>query len=387
MRFKSDSQRKAVFAQMNRFSSSEDRKFDFKLANIIKFKSKPKEEVVIEVKDTKDWDAKAKKLVDEFDESKFSDREYEYDYKNVALKKYGKEMQDVPVIKSGRDRNVYLLNEENVLKVAKSPEGLMQNTCEGDCYFNIVPDVSEKGSDYAVVERADRDDPRTRKFLKPIQGYHQTQVELHPSNLQNDLLKIDEEYGTDVYNILNYDVAWNDFTAPRNWGWKEDMPKLTDAGALSTHAIKKLEKGDPTRTEWRMILDERRKTRKELGLDNKFSDLDDLTYVKKRNRDNYALVNVDLDKFDTNWKKDEGYYVGPGGEGGIGSRYENVKEYLTTTKEPVEAPEVTRMKAIDVVSFTDGRHRAAVLRDLGAKKMTILVPKEDKGWFEDNFGV
>jgi hypothetical protein len=333
MRFKSDKQRKAVFARMG---------------------------------------------------NKFSD--YEYDYKNVAIKKYGKQMQEVPAIKGGRDRNVYLLNEENVLKVAKSPEGLMQNTCEGDCYF-AVPEVGERGSDYVVVERANRDDPRTRKFLKPLEGYSQTQVQLHPSNLQQDLQKIDEEYGTDIYNVLNYDVAWNDFTAPWNWGWKEDMPLLVDPGALSMNAITKLERHDPTRKEWQLILDERRRARRELGLDNKFSDLDDLTYFKKRNRDDYDLVEVDLGKFDANWKKDPEYYVGPGGEGGIGNRYDNIKDFLINASEPIEAPEVTRMKSIDVVSFTDGRHRAAVLRDLGAKKMTILVPKEDKQWFEDNFGV
>jgi len=106
-----------------------------------------------------------------------------------------------------------------------------------------------------------------------------------------------------------------------------------------------------------------------------------------RDRSDYVLVDVDMGKFDESWKKDSEYYVGEGGKGGIGSRYDSMKELLSTTTEPIDAPEVTRMHSNDVVSFTDGRHRVAALRDLGAKKATILVPKEDKEWFEDNFGV
>jgi hypothetical protein len=40
----------------------------------------------------------------------------------------------------------------------------------------------------------------------------------------------------------------------------------------------------------------------------------------------------------------------------------------------------------NVVSFNDGRHRTAALRDLGAKKITLIVPRKDKKWFQDNFG-
>ena len=250
MKFKSDSQRRAAFRNMNKLSY-DPIKIGFKKADIIKFKEKIKDE-------------------DDDDSNKFSDydypRDYEYDYENVALKKYGKQMKGVPVKKGGRDRDVYLLDDERVLKVAKTAEGLIQNTCEGDCYLEIVPDVYEKGSDYVLAERANRDDPRTRKLLKPLLPYYQTLVEKRPSDLQEDLHKIDEEYGTDLYDVLNYDVGWSDFTSVPNWGWKEDMPKLIDAGSLSANALKKLESGDPTRREWHMILDERRKARRELGL-------------------------------------------------------------------------------------------------------------------------
>ena len=269
MRFRSPDQRKAVFANINRFSN-EDKKIGFKVAHLLKFKSEPKEEVVIEMKDSKEWDDKAKKLIDEFDENKFSDHDYsgdyKYDYENVALKKYGKHMNEVPVKKGGRDRDVYLLDEEKVLKVAKSPEGLMQNTVEGDAGLDIVPNVSETGSDYVLAERADRNDPRSMRFLKPLREYHQVQIEHHPSELQGDLEALDNEYGTDTLNILSYDVNWKDFTAPRNWGWKNDMPKLIDPGALSQNVLHKVAKDDPTRREWQLILEERRKTRRDLGL-------------------------------------------------------------------------------------------------------------------------
>jgi hypothetical protein len=371
MRFKSESQRKAMFANMNRMSD-EPRKIQFKQANVIKFQTAPKESSVIKVKDLKD-------------DIKFSE---EYDDKpTVAVKRYGKEMMTVPVKRGGRDRDVYLLDEGKVLKVAKSPEGLVQNSYEGDSYLELVPEVYEKGADFVVAERADRNDPKSMKLLKPLKSYTQDDFLKRTSPLQAELNKIDEEYGTDMYNVLNYSPAVGDFTSPRNWGWKEDMPKIIDPASLSVEAIRVVERTSPIKRDWQQVLSDRRRVRRELGLDSRFSELDNIEYYKKRNRDNSVLVDVDIGKFDANWKKDPESYVGLNGEGGIGNRYNNVKEFLSTVKEPVEAPEVDRMKSIDVVSFTDGRHRVAALRDLGAKRTTLLVPKRDKQWFEDNFGI
>jgi len=198
------------------------------------------------------YDMPIKKLDDS------AENELSIDPQRIALRRFGKDYIEAERIGGGRDRDVYLFGDEKVLKVAKKPEGLMQNECEGDYGLEVVPELYEKGEDYVVVEKALRDDPRSRILLKPLQSYHQGQIRMHPHDLQQDLTKIDEEYGTDMLNILSYDVAWGDFTAPRNWGWKEDMPKLVDPGTLSINAITKLERNDPTVGDWRQILWERR---------------------------------------------------------------------------------------------------------------------------------
>ena len=241
MRFVSDNQRKACFAAINRFSDNPI-KIQFKQANVIKFKTTEKPKGV--------------------ETNKFSDGEYP----TVAIKRYGKEMMNVPVKKGGRDRDVYLLDKEKVLKVAKSPEGLVQNSYEGDSYLDLVPEVHEKGFDFVVVERADRNDPKSIKFLKPLKYYTQDDATKRTSELQEELHDIDEEYGTDMTNILNYSPHWGDFTSSRNWGWKEDMPKIVDPASLSIEAVRKLERTSPIRGEWQQVLSERRKARRELGL-------------------------------------------------------------------------------------------------------------------------
>jgi len=216
--FKSDSQRRAVFAQLNKFAIDPER---------------------------------------------------------IALRRYGKEMHSVPMKRSGRDRDVYFMDEDKVLKVAKHPEGLIQNVYEGDSFLDIVPEVHERGEDYVVVERADRDDPRSLKFLKPMRAFAYLETDPRTNEatkrlheFQDALQKVDEEYGTDTSDIVaNYTFAYNDFIAPRNWGWRNDMPKLVDPGALSVEAVHKLPRTDPTMRDWRDILYERRKARKELDLD------------------------------------------------------------------------------------------------------------------------
>lgn len=218
MKFKSDSQRRAVFAQLNRFA---------------------------------------------------------IDPEKIALRRYGKEMHSVSTKRSGRDRDVYFMDEDRVLKVAKHPEGLIQNVYEGDAYLDIVPEVHERGEDYVVVERADRDDPRSFKFLAPMRGFSYLDTDPRTAEdtkklheFQDVLENIDKEYGTDTSNVVaNYNFAFGDFTAPRNWGWRADMPKLVDPGALSVEAVRKLPRTDPTMRDWRDILYERRKARKELSLD------------------------------------------------------------------------------------------------------------------------
>jgi hypothetical protein len=95
------------------------------------------------------------------------------------------------------------------------------------------------------------------------------------------------------------------------------------------------------------------------------------------------LVWVDTDKFDKAWSKDKGFYIGPMGVGQIHNRYpdfikllqmprEQRKPLLWGKKQEITASEVYVDKNGEV-SFSNGRHRFAVLRDLGAKKIPVSM--------------
>lgn len=89
-------------------------------------------------------------------------------------------------------------------------------------------------------------------------------------------------------------------------------------------------------------------------------------------QDNMRLVEVDVAKLDAAWKKDTGYHLPPDGSNDIGNRRERFKEFLETGK-PVNAPRVFLDEGR--VSFEDGRHRTAVLRDMGKSKIVVAVDK------------
>lgn len=96
-----------------------------------------------------------------------------------------------------------------------------------------------------------------------------------------------------------------------------------------------------------------------------------------------VLINVD--RFDAAWAKtDPELYIGPGGTGAtIGKRYQGFGDWLDSeeigedvpVQQRVEAPEVY-VNEDGVVTFTNGRHRFAWLRDHGAKKMIVSMPPE-----------
>ena len=101
-------------------------------------------------------------------------------------------------------------------------------------------------------------------------------------------------------------------------------------------------------------------------------------FVKQVRSKDEVLVPIDPKKFDPVWKKDQGFYVGPGGsDNAIAGRYKRFEKWLVdhpTT--PIEAPIVSWNEYTDCPSFSDGRHRFAVLRDQGVDKIYIAVPKK-----------
>ncbi len=87
--------------------------------------------------------------------------------------------------------------------------------------------------------------------------------------------------------------------------------------------------------------------------------------IKSPSAVDQVQVRINTSAFDEGFKRDGAYYVGQGGksESGVSGRYRGFEEYLKTGK-PIEMPQV-HVDDNGVVSFTDGRHRYAVMRDRG----------------------
>jgi len=86
------------------------------------------------------------------------------------------------------------------------------------------------------------------------------------------------------------------------------------------------------------------------------------------------LVNVNPSAFDEAFSKTGWQYVGEKGKEGISGRYEKFENFLKDAKS-IEASNVSVNKDGGIV-FGDGRHRYAVLRDMGLDELPIVMDKE-----------
>ena len=94
------------------------------------------------------------------------------------------------------------------------------------------------------------------------------------------------------------------------------------------------------------------------------------------------FVEVNVKDFDKLFKNDTAdTYIGKGGEGGIANRYEAFKEYLGTNL-PIAASEaflkIGRDGKLASAGFENGRHRYAVLRDLGLRSIKMHISGDAK---------
>ncbi len=106
-------------------------------------------------------------------------------------------------------------------------------------------------------------------------------------------------------------------------------------------------------------------------------------FIKEPRSAGDVLVAVDPKKLDEVWKNDSGFYIGPGGAGQIGDRYPRFQQWLKDNPgTPIKAPIVSWDPYNNIPSFTNGRHRFSVLRDMGAQKVYLAVPKEDVAIFQ-----
>lgn len=91
--------------------------------------------------------------------------------------------------------------------------------------------------------------------------------------------------------------------------------------------------------------------------------------------DSHKLVLISTDTLNELFKKDSTSYLEPFGANGEERGYENFCKYLKTGKK-IYAPMVTINNFNDKLSasISDGRHRFAVLRDMGMEAIPVAIP-------------
>lgn len=87
-----------------------------------------------------------------------------------------------------------------------------------------------------------------------------------------------------------------------------------------------------------------------------------------------VMVPLDVLRFDEEFQREEGFYLGVGGKGGIGNRYERFGQFIGEN-DSIEAAEVT-VQENGRVGFTNGRHRYAWLRDQGLTTIPVAMTPE-----------
>ena len=112
-----------------------------------------------------------------------------------------------------------------------------------------------------------------------------------------------------------------------------------------------------------------------------------LLFAPDRGSRSEVLMTVDVAKVEEQWSGDSNFYVGPGGSGAaIGDRYNQFKAWLAEhPNTPIGAPSLGYYKGRGIM-FGNGRHRWAVLRDLGAKRIAVTVDRGSVKEFERLFG-
>ena len=166
------------------------------------------------------------------------------------------------VSKGGSSRIVYMHPDgKNVIKVAKTPKGLEQNIALGFGDVNylgsFVPELEEQGLDYIIIENVPRNDTEVNKFLKPLKEFTPQDFKNKTAELQDAMRELELE------GFMDYNILWNDFTATRNWGMRENGEfVLVDEGALDDSIHFSSEVKDWSKEEWGEVLSRRRENKK-----------------------------------------------------------------------------------------------------------------------------
>ena len=187
----------------------------------------------------------------------------------IAYKRFGKQnLKQLPVLGQGRDRLVFQLGKDKVLKIAKNPGGVNQNRYERDLDYLGHIKHFETGKDYAIMEKADKPGIATTKFIRPFKKLSAEDFKTHSSKFQKAFTD------ANLDDFMNYSLASGDFSRKANWGEKQGKPVLIDAGVLHGDSLRRyrvkdyeaIKQIDPSKSvfeleEWKDIQRERRRFR------------------------------------------------------------------------------------------------------------------------------
>lgn len=163
----------------------------------------------------------------------------------------GQNLKGLQRLGQGRDRVVYALDKDKVLKVAKNPGGLTQNTAESDLNWLGLGEEIETGMDYVVARRNNPLSQRNKRKLAKIRKTYRDEYNNNGQRIVNDwgrndapiqLVRHSERFSGDNsvldeagigQDILNYDFNPHELFANRQWGEdNEGNLALNDGGAL-----------------------------------------------------------------------------------------------------------------------------------------------------------
>jgi len=103
-------------------------------------------------------------------------------------------------------------------------------------------------------------------------------------------------------------------------------------------------------------------------------------------RSTHRLVTVDVALLNRAWKLTGEHYIGLNGHNATIGRLKRFKSWLRDNpNEAIEASVVYLTDERNWVWFHDGRHRFAVLRDLGYRKIKVAVRREQAAQFREHF--
>ena len=170
---------------------------------------------------------------------------YEFDTELTARERFN--ISKLKRINAGSDRIVYELDDNKVIKVAKTARGLMQNIYEGSYDLveeELLPDIYERGLNYVIVEKVS---PIKAKDLVPTYDVEGDQIGTEKAekmfadfskfsqiDFDSDSQKlIDALYKYGMFYILNREVLFGDFSRKANWGIKNGKPIHLDGGTFA----------------------------------------------------------------------------------------------------------------------------------------------------------